>query len=65
MCCAPRGSSVASRQVAAGGCGCGPAPGFGRRFLSSEEEVELLKTYRQELLKEAAEVEQRISSLTK
>ena len=65
MCCAPRGSSVLARHVATCGCGCGPAPGFGRRFLSSEEEVERLKVYREELLKEAAEVDKRISSLTK
>jgi len=63
MCCAPRGSSVFTRQVAA--CGCGTTAGFGRRFLSSEEEVERLKMYREELLKEAAEVDKRISSLTK
>jgi hypothetical protein len=40
-------------------------PGSGRRFLSAEDEVERLKAYRQELLKEAAEVEKRISSITK
>ena len=63
MCCTPRGSSVLTRQAAT--CGCGTTAGFGRRFLSAEEEIERLKTYRQELLKEAAEVEKRISSLTK
>jgi len=63
MCCTPRGSSAFTRQVAT--CGCGSGHGFGRRFLSSEEEVERLKMYREELLKEAAEVEKRISSLTK
>ena len=65
MCCTPRGSSVPSPQVAACGCGCGTTAGFGRRFLSTEEEVERLKMYREELLKEAAEVDKRISSLTK
>jgi hypothetical protein len=65
MCCTPRGSSVLTRQAATCGCGCGTTAGFGRRFLSAEEEIERLKTYRQELLKEAAEVDKRISSLTK
>jgi len=65
MCCTPRGSSVLTRQAATCGCGCGTTAGFGRRFLSTEEEVVRLKMYREELLKEAAEVDKRISSLTK
>jgi hypothetical protein len=37
----------------------------GRRFLSREEQTERLKAYRQDLLREAAEVERRIADLAK
>jgi hypothetical protein len=46
------------------GCGCGAPLAFTRRFLSPEEKAERLESYRQELLKEAAELERQISSLT-
>lgn len=45
-----------------GCCGCGCGPSF-RRFISSEEERECLKTYRDQLKKELAGVEERIKEL--
>jgi exonuclease I len=36
-----------------------------RRFLSQEEEVEWLTAYREQLLREAAEVEKQIATLSK
>ena len=45
-----------------GPCGCGYGPSF-RRFFSSEEEREGLETYRDQLKKELAGVEERISEL--
>lgn len=42
-----------------GCCGCGCGPGF-RRFFSSQEERERLETYRDQLKKELAGVEERI-----
>jgi hypothetical protein len=37
----------------------------GRQFLSREEQTERLNAYRQDLLREAAEVERRIADLAK
>jgi hypothetical protein len=65
MCCNPRTSHPPASYTPACCCGCGAPPGFRRRFISPEEEVEGLKAYRQELLKEAAEVEKRIAATTK
>lgn len=65
MCCDPRVSAIPVTQAGGCGCGCGTSRGFGRRFLSREEEAERLKAYRQELLQEAAEVEKRIADLAK
>jgi hypothetical protein len=45
-----------------GCCGCGCAPSF-RRFISSEEEQECLETYRDQLKKELAGVEEHIKEL--
>lgn len=45
-----------------GCCGCGCGPSF-RRFFSSEEEQECLETYRDQLKKELAGLEERIKEL--
>jgi hypothetical protein len=45
-----------------GCCGCGCGPSF-RRFISSEEEQECLETYRDQLKKELAGVEEHIKEL--
>jgi hypothetical protein len=62
MCCAPHGSIGPSGRHTS--CCCGRPQGFTRRFLSPEEEEDRLKAYRQDLLKEAAEVDKRINALT-
>lgn len=63
MCQAP---NVSHQKTMAGNC-CGPCecgccPPF-RRFYSSEEKKERLENYRDELKKELAGVEERISGL--
>ena len=45
-----------------GCCGCGCGPSF-RRFFSSKEEQECLETYRDQLKKELAGLEERIKEL--
>ena len=45
-----------------GCCGCGCGTSF-RRFFSSEEKEECLETYRNQLKKELAGVEERIKEL--
>lgn len=65
MCCNARVAAIPTAQAGACGCGCETSPAFGRRFLSREEKAEQLKAYRQELSREAAEVEKRIADLTK
>jgi len=52
--------NVGMLDCACGCCGCGPS--F-RRFFSSEEERECLESYRDQLKKELAGVEERISEL--
>lgn len=47
---------------ACGCCGCGCGPAF-RRFFSSKEEIECLEGYRDQLKKELAGVEERITEL--
>ena len=65
MCCNSQDYLRAPRTSAECGCGCGGVPGHARRrFLSPEEEAERLSAYREQLLREAAEVQKRISSLT-
>jgi hypothetical protein len=64
MCCNPRVNTIPVVQAEGCGCGCGTSPG-GRRFLSREEQTERLQAYRQDLLREAAEVEKRIADLAK
>jgi len=64
MCCGPRGGIGAPMHGMVCGCGCGAPLAFTRRFLSPEEKAERMESYRQELLKEAAELERQISSLT-
>ena len=45
-----------------GPCGCGCGPPF-RRYFSTEEERERLEYYREQLEKELAGIEERISSM--
>jgi len=52
---APRSNGLAG--CTCGCCGCGP--GF-RRFFSSEEQLEYLENYRDQLKKELAGVKERI-----
>lgn len=40
------------------GCGCGPLL---RRFLTTEEQLERLKNYREQLAKDLAAIQERIS----
>ena len=66
MSCESRDVMEAAPTTVGCGCGCGGMPGrSGRKFLSREEEAERLTAYRQQLLREAAEVEKRISTLKK
>ena len=44
------------------GCGCGCGPSF-RRFFTVKEEQECLKSYKEQLQKELAGVEERIKEL--
>jgi hypothetical protein len=57
--CQPRATP---RYMGMFGCGCGCGPLF-RRFFSSKEEQERLETYRNQLKKELAGVEERIKEL--
>ena len=57
--CQPRATP---RHMGMCGCECGCAPLF-RRFFSSKEEQERLETYRDQLKKELAGVEERIKEL--
>ena len=59
--CQPRG---APRYMGMFGCGCGCewSPLF-RRFFSTKEEQERLETYRNQLKKELAGIEERIKEL--
>jgi len=63
MCCDSRDLMAAAPMKVGCGCGCGMPGQSGRRFLSRDEEAERLAAYRQQLLREAAEVEKRISTL--
>ncbi len=59
--CQPR---VAPRQMGMSSCGCGCEWGpLFRRFFSTKEEQEHLETYRNQLKKELAGVEQCIKEL--
>jgi hypothetical protein len=57
--CQPRMSSphAGSTGCTCGCCGCGCGPGF-RRFFSAQEERERLESYRNQLKKELAGVEE-------
>ena len=57
MCCAPRGTG---RTAGICTCGCG---GFPRRFISASEEKKMLESYKEQLQKEIAGVEERITAL--
>jgi uncharacterized protein (DUF983 family) len=59
--CQPRGDPR-NMGVFGCGCGCGCGPLF-RRFFSSKEEQERLETYRNQLKKELAGVEECIKEL--
>ena len=63
--CEPRETarSTHGRHCSCGCCGCGCGPSF-RRFFSSEEKRECLENYRDQLKKELAGVEERISECT-
>lgn len=67
MSCNTQASVVPAAQAGGCGCGCGceVSVSTGRQFLSREEQTERLKAYRQDLLREAAEVERRIADLAK
>ena len=56
----PKYSELGSCTCGCCGCGCGPS--F-RRFFSSKEEQECLETYKDQLKKELAGVEERINEL--
>ena len=62
--CQPTGGQryTAVSGCTCGCCGCGCGPSF-RRFFSSKEERECLETYRDQLKKELAGVEERIKEL--
>ena len=60
--CQPREGQTRAAGCTCGCCGCGCGPSF-RRFLSSKEEQEGLETYKDELKKELAGVEERIKEL--
>jgi hypothetical protein len=64
MCCNSQ-DHVRTPMNAECGCGCGGPGQPRRRFLSPEEQAERLSAYREQLLREAAEVERRISALTR
>jgi|GEM_PF-1291841 len=55
-----RANLVGSAPLADCGCGCG---GGVRRFFSAAEEQECLESYKQQLLKEVAGVEERLDTL--
>lgn len=57
---APSSSGLAECTCGCCGCGCGPA--F-RRFFSSQEQRECLESYKDQLQKELAGVEERIKEL--
>ncbi len=59
--CQPRGTPR-YRDMSGCGCGCEWGPLF-RPFFSTKEEQERLETYRNQLKKELAGVEQRIKEL--
>lgn len=61
MCCEP---NVARISGASGCCCCGPGY-MARRFVSSKEEAEKLKRYREQLEKEIAGIDERIDNLKK
>ena len=65
MSCNTQASVVPAAQAGGCGCGCEVSVSTGRQFLSREEQTERLNAYRQDLLREAAEVERRIADLTK
>ena len=60
--CQPREGQTHTAGCTCGCCRCGCGPSF-RRFLSSKEEQEGLETYKDELKKELAGVEERIKEL--
>jgi hypothetical protein len=55
-----RHMSMAGCTCGSCGCGCGP---YFRRFYSSEEQRERMESYRDQLKKELAGVEERIGDL--
>ncbi len=59
--CQPRKAPISSGLAgcACGCCGCGCGPGF-RRYFSTQEERECLESYKDQLQKELAGVEERI-----
>ena len=65
MCCNSPDPTNAPSTNAECGCGCGGPGQARRRFLSPEEQAERLAAYREQLLREAAEVEKRIAALAK
>jgi len=62
--CQPRVAQClpGTRAQTSSQCGCGCLPSF-RRFFSAKEEAECLETYRSELKKELAGVEERLNEL--
>lgn len=50
------------RFIGMRGCGCGCGPGF-RRFFSTQEERDCLESYKDQLEKELAGIEERIKQL--
>ncbi len=63
MCHPRRGSRHGhAARCTCGCCSCGCAGSF-RRFYSSQEELECLEAYRDELVKELAGVDERLSEL--
>lgn len=56
--------TMAHRPTVLTGCGCGCGPGF-RRFVSPQEEREWLESYRDQLKKELAGVEDHIKKSKK
>lgn len=65
MCCNSKEPMVPAPTTTGCGCGCGMPERQFRRFLSREEEVARLTAYREQLFREAAEVEKQISTLSK
>lgn len=63
--CQPTGSqrALGSGGCSCGCCGCGCGGNFRRRFLSSQEEKEMLEEYKEALKKELCGVEEELKKL--